>query len=106
MRLWRSKRLHSQVSRDNRRFAESISAQLSARWQKHRQQQLYPDKFPGRPMKVYDAVANAFIKEGTTTLFGLLGDGQMTWWSSIAKHPGLKIVDVRDEGSAVSMAEG
>jgi hypothetical protein len=29
-------------------------------------------------MKVYEAMANAFMKEGTTTLFGLLGDGQMT----------------------------
>jgi len=42
-------------------------------------------------MKVYDAMANAFIKEGTTTLFGLLGDGQMTWWSAILKYPQLKI---------------
>jgi acetolactate synthase I/II/III large subunit len=57
-------------------------------------------------VKVYEAMANAFIKEGTTTLFGLLGDGQMTWWSAMAKHPGLKIVDVRDEGAAVTMAEG
>jgi thiamine pyrophosphate-dependent acetolactate synthase large subunit-like protein len=57
-------------------------------------------------MKVYDAMANAFIKEGTTTLFGLLGDGQMTWWSAIAKDSRLKIVDVRDEGAAVTMAEG
>jgi thiamine pyrophosphate-dependent acetolactate synthase large subunit-like protein len=57
-------------------------------------------------MKVYEAMANAFIKEGTDTLFGLLGDGQMTWWSAMSKHPGLKIVDVRDEGCAVTMAEG
>ena len=57
-------------------------------------------------MKVYDAMANAFIKEGTTTLFGLLGDGQMTWWSAMSKDPRLKIVDVRDEGAAVTMAEG
>jgi thiamine pyrophosphate-dependent acetolactate synthase large subunit-like protein len=57
-------------------------------------------------MKVYDAMANAFVKEGTTTLFGLLGDGQMTWWSAISKYPELKIVDVRDEGCAVTMAEG
>src|SRR5919205_4504019 len=57
-------------------------------------------------MKVYEAMANAFVKEGTTTLFGLLGDGQMTWWSAMAKYPELKIVDVRDEGSAVTMAEG
>jgi thiamine pyrophosphate-dependent acetolactate synthase large subunit-like protein len=60
----------------------------------------------GSGVKVYDAMANAFIKEGTTTLFGLLGDGQMTWWSAIAKYPQLKIVDVRDEGCAVTMAEG
>ena len=57
-------------------------------------------------MKVYEAMANAFIKEGTTTLFGLLGDGQMTWWAAMATHPGLKIVDARDEGTAVTMAEG
>jgi acetolactate synthase I/II/III large subunit len=57
-------------------------------------------------MKVYEAMANAFIKEGTTTLFGLLGDGQMTWWSAIAAYPQLKIIDVRDEGCAVTMAEG
>jgi thiamine pyrophosphate-dependent acetolactate synthase large subunit-like protein len=57
-------------------------------------------------MKVYEAMANAFIKEGTTTLFGLLGDGQMTWWSAMSKYPNLRIVDVRDEGCAVTMAEG
>jgi thiamine pyrophosphate-dependent acetolactate synthase large subunit-like protein len=57
-------------------------------------------------MKVYEAMANAFIKEGTTILFGLLGDGQMTWWSAIARYPQLKIIDVRDEGCAVTMAEG
>ena len=57
-------------------------------------------------MKVYEAMANAFIKEGTTNLFGLLGDGQMTWWSAISKYPQLKIIDVRDEGCAVTMAEG
>ena len=57
-------------------------------------------------MKVYDAMANAFIKEGTSVLFGLLGDGQMTWWSAMAKYPQLQIIDVRDEGCAVTMAEG
>src|SRR5690348_1432285 len=57
-------------------------------------------------MKVYEAVANAFIKEGMSTVFGLLGDGQVTWWSTIAKQPHIKIVDVRDEGAALTMAEG
>ena len=57
-------------------------------------------------MKVYDAVANAFVKEGTTTVFGLLGDGQITWWSAMSRHFGVRIIDVRDEGAALSMADG
>lgn len=57
-------------------------------------------------MKVYDAVANAFVKEGGTTIFGLLGDGQMTWWSSIARHPGVRLIDAREEGAGLAMAEG
>lgn len=57
-------------------------------------------------MKVFDAVANAFVKEGTSTLFGLLGDGQLSWWSAIAKHPGIRIVDAREEGAGLAMAEG
>ena len=47
-------------------------------------------------MKVYDAVANAFIKEGATTVFGLLGDGQLTWWASMAKHPEVRLIDARE----------
>ncbi len=57
-------------------------------------------------MKVFDAVANAFVKEGTSTIFGLLGDGQLSWWSAIAKHPGIQIVDAREEGAGLAMAEG
>lgn len=56
-------------------------------------------------MKVDDAVANAFVKEGTDTVFGLLGDGQLTWWSAMAKH-GVKMIDARDEGAALGMADG
>ena len=57
-------------------------------------------------MKVYDAVANAFVKEGATTVFGLLGDGQLTWWASMAKHPEVRLIDAREEGSGLAMAEG
>jgi acetolactate synthase I/II/III large subunit len=57
-------------------------------------------------MKVYDAVANAFVKEGGTTVFGLLGDGQLRWWPSMAKHPGVRLVDAREEGQALAMADG
>ena len=57
-------------------------------------------------MKVFEAVANAFVKEGTTAVFGLLGDGQMDWWPTIAKHPSVQMVYVREEGAALAMAEG
>jgi acetolactate synthase-1/2/3 large subunit len=57
-------------------------------------------------MKVYDAVANAFVKEEATTIFGLLGDGQLTWWASMARHPGVRLIDAREEGAGLAMAEG
>src|SRR5258705_10496286 len=57
-------------------------------------------------MKVDHAVAHAFIREGTSTVFGLLGDSQLAWWAEMAKHPGMQIVDARDEGAAVAMADG
>ncbi|MBI4188932.1 MAG: thiamine pyrophosphate-binding protein [Betaproteobacteria bacterium] len=57
-------------------------------------------------MKVYEAVANAFVKEGTSTVFGLLGDGQLSWWSAMSKHSGIRIIDARHEGAALTMAEG
>jgi thiamine pyrophosphate-dependent acetolactate synthase large subunit-like protein len=57
-------------------------------------------------MKVYQAAANAFIKEGATTIFGLMGDGNMSWAAAMSKTPGVRMIDVRDEGAALSMAEG
>ncbi len=57
-------------------------------------------------MKVYEAIANAFVKEGTTTIFGLLGDGNMNWAAVMSKMPGIKNIDARDEGAALTMAEG
>ncbi len=57
-------------------------------------------------MKVFEAVANAFVKEGTTAVFGLLGDGQMNWWPTIARHSTVRMVYVREEGAALAMAEG
>ena len=56
-------------------------------------------------MKVYDAVANAFMKEGGTTVFGLLGDGQLSWWPAMAAH-GARMIDAREEGAGLAMAEG
>lgn len=57
-------------------------------------------------MKVYQAMANAFVKEGTTTVFGLLGDAQLPWWAAMSMHSGVSIVDARHEGAALTMAEG
>jgi len=57
-------------------------------------------------MKVYQAMADAFIKEGTTTVFGLLGDAQLPWWDAMARHKGVTIVDARHEGAGLTMAEG
>ena len=57
-------------------------------------------------MKVYQAVANAFVKEGATTVFGLMGDGNMSWAAAMSKMPGVRMIDVRDEGAGLSMAEG
>ena len=57
-------------------------------------------------MKVYQAVANAFVKEGATTIFGLMGDGNMSWAAAMSAMPGVRMIDVCDEGAALSMAEG
>src|SRR5688572_6212748 len=57
-------------------------------------------------MKVYEAVANAFVREGVTTVFGLMGDGNMSWAAVMSAKRGVRIIDVRDEGAALSMAEG
>ena len=57
-------------------------------------------------MKVYQAVANAFVKEGTSTVFGLMGDGNMSWAAAMSQQAGVRMVDVRDEGAGLSMAEG
>ena len=57
-------------------------------------------------MKVYEAVARAFVKEGVTDVFGLMGDGNMSWAAAMSKMPGVRMIDVRDEGAGLSMADG
>jgi thiamine pyrophosphate-dependent acetolactate synthase large subunit-like protein len=57
-------------------------------------------------MKVYQAAADAFVKEGVTTVFGLMGDGNMSWAAVMSAKPGVRKIDVRDEGAALPMAEG
>ncbi|MCC7372513.1 MAG: thiamine pyrophosphate-binding protein [Chloroflexi bacterium] len=57
-------------------------------------------------MKVYEALANTFVKEGVTTVFGLMGNGNMYWWHTLDQHPGVSIHETRHEGTALTMAEG
>lgn len=56
-------------------------------------------------MKVYEAVAQAFVDEGTTTVFGLLGDGNQHWVNALIERD-TRFVSVRHEGPALAMAEG
>ena len=57
-------------------------------------------------MKVYEALASAFVKEGVTTIFGLMGNGNMYWWHALDQHPDVTIYETRHEGTALTMAEG
>ena len=57
-------------------------------------------------MKVFDALASAFVKEGVTTVFGLMGNGNMYWWHALDQHPDVSIYETRHEGTALTMAEG
>jgi thiamine pyrophosphate-dependent acetolactate synthase large subunit-like protein len=57
-------------------------------------------------MKVYEALANAFVKEGVTTIFGLMGNGNMYWWHTLDQNPEVEIYETRHEGTALTMAEG
>jgi acetolactate synthase-1/2/3 large subunit len=57
-------------------------------------------------MKVSDALATAFVKEGVTTVFGLMGNGNMYWWHALDQHPEVAVYETRHEGTALTMAEG
>lgn len=56
-------------------------------------------------MKVYEALAEAFVKEGTSDVFGMMGDANMHWMSALA-HRGVRLYEVRHEGSGLGMADG
>ncbi len=57
-------------------------------------------------MKVYEALAEAFVKEGVTTIFGLMGNGNMYWWHTLDQRPDVTVYETRHEGTALTMAEG
>jgi acetolactate synthase I/II/III large subunit len=52
---------------------------------------------------VYDILAKAFIQEGTSTCFALMGDANMNWAARLAQQ-GCRMVYVRHEHCAVAAA--
>ncbi|GAA4981776.1 thiamine pyrophosphate-dependent acetolactate synthase large subunit-like protein [Nonomuraea thailandensis] len=56
-------------------------------------------------MKVYQALAQAFVAEGTSDVFGMMGDANMHWMNALAQR-GVRLYEVRHEGSGLGMADG
>jgi acetolactate synthase-1/2/3 large subunit len=56
-------------------------------------------------MKLYEALAQAFADEGTSSVFGLMGDANMFWMNALDKL-GIRLIDARHEGVALAMADG
>jgi thiamine pyrophosphate-dependent acetolactate synthase large subunit-like protein len=56
-------------------------------------------------VKVYDALALAFAREGTTDVFGMMGDANMHWINAMVGH-GVRVYNARHEGGALGMADG
>src|SRR5580698_3438068 len=57
-------------------------------------------------MKLYEAVADSLVAEGCETIFGLMGDGNMSLWGALGRAGKIKIVSARHEAASVSMADG
>jgi acetolactate synthase I/II/III large subunit len=56
-------------------------------------------------VKAYEALAEAFVAEGTTDVFGMMGDANMHWMNALAER-GVRLYEARHEGSALGMADG
>jgi acetolactate synthase I/II/III large subunit len=56
-------------------------------------------------MKVYEAMAKAFVAEGTTGVFGMMGDANMYWMNELDRL-GVELFEVRHEGGGLAMADG
>src|SRR5438552_2069146 len=56
-------------------------------------------------MKVYEGLAKAFAAEGTTAVFGMMGDGNMYWMQAL-HDLGVNLLEVRHEGAGLGMADG
>lgn len=56
-------------------------------------------------MKVYEALAKAFAAEGTTAVYGLMGNANQFWIDALARL-GVNVYEVRHEGAGLAMADG
>jgi acetolactate synthase I/II/III large subunit len=56
-------------------------------------------------MKVYEALARAFVAEGTNAVFGMMGDANMYWMHEMDRL-GVRQFEVRHEGAGLAMADG
>ncbi len=57
-------------------------------------------------MKLYEALAESLVAEGCETIFGLMGDGNMSLWGALGRAGKIRIVSARHEAASVSMADG
>ena len=56
-------------------------------------------------MKVFEGLAKAFVAEGTSAVFGMMGDGNMYWMEAL-HDLGVQLLEVRHEGAGLGMADG
>jgi thiamine pyrophosphate-dependent acetolactate synthase large subunit-like protein len=54
--------------------------------------------------KVYELLADAFVREGVDVLFTLMGDGNMHWVAALSAQDGVRTYYVRHEHCACAMA--
>ncbi|MDN5925623.1 MAG: thiamine pyrophosphate-binding protein [Hyphomicrobiales bacterium] len=57
-------------------------------------------------MRIFEAVAEALAAEQIPTIFGVMGDGNMSLWSTIVARNSAQMISARNEAGAVAMADG
>jgi acetolactate synthase-1/2/3 large subunit len=57
-------------------------------------------------MKLYEAIAASLVAEGVETMFGLMGDGNMSLWGAIGAAGKIRMISSRNEAAAVAMSDG
>ncbi len=55
---------------------------------------------------VYEAMASAFRREGTTVVFNIMGDANKMWLVAMDAFAEVTVVNTRHEGAAMAMADG